>query len=141
MQNIVLDNGHVVSVFDDIKSELNIERFNEFQNYLIQDVGIGSTIADVDKHFSRFDMFLKDQKLGDLAKERENLHYNLFAMLNKINHKSMCFGVLISAIDGEVQGYSEHEIKQNIKKLSDWGLTQGEVEKTLESVKKKLMMI
>ena len=129
-----------VKIFDSIKSEgFTIDKWNEFQSYLVQDIGIGSTMQDVNSHHAKLDHFLANNNLKEAAKERENMQYNFFAMLNKINFKSLCFGILIDSVNDEkVTDYSEGAIKKRIDYLASKGLTNDHVSGILEEVKKKL---
>ena len=141
MQTIKLEKG-TVTLYESIKNErgFTIGRFNEFQNYLLQDIGIGNDMAAIDNHFAKLDEFIKNENYADAMRERQNLHYNFFSAFNKINYKSLCFACLVHSIDGEViEDFSESHLLQIIGRLDRMGLTQGLVEAMLDDVKKKLI--
>jgi len=133
----LLKQGEVV-LFDSIK-ELNIERHHELQKLIIRDAGIGSDMDAVAGHFSTFHSLLVNQKHNEALKEAQNLHNNIFYMIEKINIKSFSFMCMVHAINGkEYNDFSEEGVKQVLKKLSDSGLKQSEVEDILQDVKKNL---
>lgn len=120
--------------------EIPINRYKDFQKYLVQDAGIGSTMDDVDRHFKNFDSFLQSGKLDEAIKERYNLHYNLYLMLNRIDIKSLAFGCLVHSIDGEeIADYSENSLNDITERIGSIGLNRGELEDILSDLKKKLI--
>lgn len=129
---------NVINVYESIK-ELPIERHHEFQKLVLQDLGIGSDLDAVAKHFSVFHNLLVNNKSGDALMEAKNLHNAFFYILEGINIKSFCFVVMVESINGEkFNDLSESGIKKHIKKISQSGLTQGMVDDVVEDLKKKL---
>jgi hypothetical protein len=115
--------------------ELPIDLFTEFQKYVIQDVGIGTKIADVEKHYHNLDSFIAKGMIEEAA------HYGLILAINRISIQHCSFAVLVSAVNNRpVKDYSESNLKNVIKKMSDMGLTQEHVEDILETVKKNLIL-
>lgn len=136
MTTIELPSGARLKLYATIK-EMPVSLFNLMQGYLLQDSGIGSTMEDVDKHFQQLDALLSAGKLEEAVTERENLHYNLYAMFEGISFQSLAFGCFIYSIDKEViDDYSEDNIKLLLDDLSAKGLTIGMVEEQLEQLKK-----
>lgn len=126
-------------IFEAIR-EFPIDRFKDFQKYLVQDSGIGSTMSDVDSHYRNFDMFLSAGKLSECIQERHNLHYNLYFMLNRIDVKSVCFACLICSInDKEMNDFSETNLHAVSDEIGRMGFSRGELEDILSEVKKKLI--
>jgi hypothetical protein len=75
-----------VALYESIK-EMPIDLFSTFQKYLVQDLGIGSDISDVAKHFGTLYKYLGNGMTEEAATEAYNLYHNLFLMLNKISIK------------------------------------------------------
>lgn len=138
MQEVITDKGRF-RVCDSIK-ELPIDRFTEFQKYLIQDAGIGSTIEDVYKHSEKLDAFIQTDKIAEAITERINQHYNFFMMLNKINITHLSFAVFVESIDGnDITDYSQTGLQDVCARLGKVRLRRGQLESILEDIKKKLI--
>lgn len=128
-----------ISLYTSIK-ELPIETSKKFQHYLLQDVGIGNTIHDVDEHLSRLMEFLKADKKDDAVEEAKNLRYNLFTMLSQWHFKSLSFACLVREYNGKgVEDYSPEGLNKLIDELSAAGLSESMVEDTIDEVKKNLI--
>jgi len=127
-------------ISDSIK-ELPIHRFSEFQKYLLQDSGIGSTIEEVYKHSEKLDIFLAANKVQEAINERANQHFNFFYMLNQISITHLTFAVFVDAIDDQpVTDHSESNLRQVCDRLGRVnGLQRQELETILEDIKKKLI--
>lgn len=124
----------------DSPKELTIDRYTEFQKYIIQDSGIGSTIEDVYKHFNKIDAFLSVDKIAEAITERTNQHFNFYMMLNSISITDRSFALLVESIDGIlISDYSEHGLKSIGDKLAKLRLRRSKMEEILEEVKKKLI--
>lgn len=120
--------------------ELPIHRYSEFQKYLLQDSGIGSTIEDVYRHFEKTDIFIAAGKMHEAAQERMNQHYNFYMMLNKISITDCAFCCLVDEVDGiKVTDYSESNLKAIGKLIGESGLQRGELDSILTEVKKNLI--
>jgi hypothetical protein len=120
--------------------ELPIELFTLFNSYVIQSLGIGTTIADINTRFSNLDSFLSAGKVQEALQERTNMHMGLFYGLEKINIEHICFACLVHSINGkEIEDYSEEGLRRTLKRLSKMGLTNQLVRVYLEEVKKNLI--
>lgn len=140
MRTVELNYGNKFTIRESSK-ELPANRFTDFQKYVIQDVGIGSDMPSVDKHFRNLDTFISAGKVEEAATERYNLHYNLFLAINSISIRHISFGVLIDSInDKPLRDYSEKSLLELLKKLGRWGLKEEQVADILESVKKNLIL-
>jgi hypothetical protein len=138
MRTITTPKGSL-QILESIK-ELPIDRYSEFQKYLLQDAGIGSDIEAVYKHFEKIDIFLASDKIQDAINERTNQHFNFFFMLNKINITHLSFAVLVYAIDNQpITDYSETNLLLVCKRLGELGITHEQLTSVLEEVKKKLI--
>lgn len=131
--------GGKISLYETVK-EFPIHLFAEFQKYLVQDAGIGSTMDDVTRHYSNMYRLLGASMVQEAATECYNLYQNLYMALNKINIQHICFACFVHSIHGEeLLDYSETNLKATAARLGKMGLTQGHVEDVLEDFKKKIM--
>jgi hypothetical protein len=130
---IIKHKGKEITFYSSIK-EMPIERYIILQTYLMQESGIGSTMADVENHFRGIDTFLSSEKIQEAITERQNLHMNIYAALNGINFKSLSFACMIGSIDKQEIGCMEYDLKEAIKKLK--GISVGEIEEILTDLKK-----
>lgn len=139
MKSIEISSKCSIKVYSSIK-ELPIELSKKFNAYLLQDAGIGNTIADVDDHLARLMVFVQSDKKNEAIEEAKNLRYNLFSMVSNWNYKSIAFGCLVYSINDEVViDHSSEGIGKLIEHLSTKGLTVGMLEETLTEVKKNLI--
>lgn len=140
MRKVDLPKGGFILINESSK-ELPINRFTDFQKYLIQDAGIGSTMGDVERHFGTLDQLLSVGKVEEAARERYNLHFNLHLALNRISIRHLSFLTLVAAIDdNELIDYSEKNLLALSDDLGARGLTEELVVDILESVKKNSIL-
>jgi hypothetical protein len=140
MRTVNLGSGNSFEIHESQK-QLPINRYTDFQKYLLQDSGIGSTIADIDKHFKLLDTFLGAGSLEDAMRERHNLHIGLYLQINKINIEHISFACLIHSINGKrLEDFSETHLIQVCRELGEMGLTQEHVGDILENVKKNSIL-
>lgn len=140
MRIVNLQGGKQFTIRQSIK-ELPTNRFTDFQKYLIQAAGIGSSMSDVDHHFKTLDEFLRLGKLEEAQRERYNLHFNLYLAINKISIRHICFGVLIDSVNGTtITDYSEDNLTKLVDDLGVMGLTEEMVSDILETVKKNSIL-
>lgn len=133
--------GGTIRYYENEK-ELPIHRYVDFQKYLAQDMGFGSTMSDVDKHFRMMDRNMVAGKYNEAKQIRDNLHMNLYMMFEKINILSLSLGCLIHSINNEViYDTTEANLLRMSERLGKMGMTQKEVEKITTEVKKKLTVI
>lgn len=139
MKTIKLSGG-TIKIYEDIK-EMPIQRYKDFQKYLLQDSGIGSTMADVDRHFRMLDRFLSAGKLNEAKQERDNLHMNFFMVLEKINILDISFVCLIHSINNEIlYDTTEENLRRISERLGKMGMTKGQLEDITNEVKKKSIL-
>lgn len=120
--------------------ELPCSLFSEFQCYLIQDLGIGSTLEDLNTRFQTLDSLLSAGKIQEAISERYNQHIGLFLALEKFTPSHLSFGCLVYSVNGEeVKDHSEDGLKRLVKRLSGMGLTNELVKDYLNDVKKNLI--
>lgn len=138
MRSIPTNKG-VFTVWEDPK-ELPIDRFADFQKYAVQDVGIGSQMSDVDRHFSLLDSFLAAGKYDEARRERQNLHFNLFLAISEIQITDLTFACFVQSINAEpIFDYSEAGLQHTCKLLAEIELNRGQLEEVLADIKKKLI--
>ncbi len=129
-------NGKEVEVYGSIK-ELPIAISKRFHHYLLQDVGIGTSIESIDDHLNRLRIFQDSDKKAEATEELSNLRYSLFSMLSEIDFRSLSFACLIHAVDGKV--VSDHTPEGLSKLIEELNPTGLEVEEHLQEVKKNLI--
>lgn len=130
--------------------ELPINRYADFQKYLVQAAGLGSDMTMVEEHFSRFFRLQAGAFYEDATREAFNLYQNIHIMLNKIDIESVAFGCLIDSIthftgskkleDATVEkitDYSEDGLVTLANRLGEYGLTKEMVSEIVSNVKKK----
>lgn len=139
MREVELPGGKI-KIRETIK-ELPIDRFTDFQKYLVQDSGIGSDMLSVEKHFGMWDRLASAGKIDEAMRERHNLHMNIYLAINRINIQHISFVCLVDSVNGVgVDDYSESAMHDLSKKLGKMGLTQQHVSDILESVKKNSIL-
>jgi hypothetical protein len=132
------DNQHTLTFFKSI-NELPIKRFQLIQRYALIDSGIGSTLNDVIRHFSRLDQFIEVKDYESIVAERENLLMNYQFMLTNQYIKSYVFASLIKSIDGVNVDITDDNIDDYVQMLENSDLTISQVEDITDSQKKSLM--
>jgi hypothetical protein len=129
-----------VTFYSGIK-DMPVKKYDQMQSLLLQDFGIGSTMADVDKHFRNLDSFLQSGNIEDANIERQNLQLAFYSAIEKINYKSLAFACLIHSInDIQIKDTSDEGIQQIIERLSNEGLEVKIVEEMLNELKKNCIM-
>lgn len=127
MNDITIRKGlrkHTISLYDSIEN-LPITLFSKVQKYQLMEQGIGSTIADFDKHFEMIIEFLKHDKKDKAIKELSNIRHLFWHSLNEVNPSHLAFCCFVHSINGkEITDYSENSLIKTKQKLSDIGLTQ-----------------
>lgn len=124
-------------IYDSIK-ELTIERDHEFRKLLLQDLGVGSDMGAITKHFGALHAYLSNGKIPESLQEAKNLHNTFYYIIQGINIKSYCFAALVYEIGGKkVTDFSSEGIKETLNKIS--GMNIGQVEDILFDVKKNLI--
>lgn len=136
MKSIKIGNKKV-EVYGSIK-ELPFERYRKMEMYLLQDVGIGSTLADIDKRLSNIMMFAEADKVTEVKDEVVNLRLSMFSTLASLDYKCLSFACMIKSIDGiDHDDLSSEGLNEVVMTLSSAQV--DELEKHWEEVKKKLM--
>lgn len=139
MTEVKINDKTTITLYSSIK-ELPIEISKKFNNYLLQDAGIGNTIESVDDHLARLMVFVSEGKKEELLEEVKNLRYNLFSMISEWDYESLSFGCLVKSVNGDpVADYSSEGIIALMARLSDEGLNNEKVQSVIDEVKKNLI--
>lgn len=139
MTEVKINDKTTIALYSSIK-ELPIELSKKFNNYLLQDAGIGNTIEDVDDHLGRLYAFVNGDKKIEAIEELKNLRFNLFSMISQWDYECLSFGCLIKTVNNDpVTDYSSEGIVILMAKLSDEGLTGEMVQSVIDDVKKNLI--
>jgi hypothetical protein len=141
MDKVVINVGGEQKTLTFFKSinELPIKRFQLVQRYCLIDSGIGSTLNDVIRHFSRLDQFIEVKDYDSIVAERENMLMSYQFMLTDQYIKSYVFASLIKSIDGVAINITDDNIDDYVQMLENSDLTISQVEDITESQKKSLM--
>lgn len=138
MKSIKVDNS-TITLYASIR-ELPVAISKKFSSYLLQDLGIGNSVEDMDNHLSKIMSFIQNDKKEDAMEEAKNLRYNLFSMLSEWDYKSLSFACLIFSVNGERRSdYTLEGLNNLLDELSEIGLTNDHVYPVLEEVKKNLI--
>jgi hypothetical protein len=144
MREIVINRGlkkllrkTKVVLHDDI-DQLLIDRFNKINKFWMLHDNLGSSFIDIDNtHIAKL-ILIADNK-EKIIKELENLRILIFNIINEINPSHMAFACMVHSIDDkEVTDFSDEGIKRTLKRLSDVGLTEGELKKKMSEVREKI---
>lgn len=140
MKTVNLKHGNSFRIHETQK-QLPINRYTDFQKYVLQDAGIGSTLADIDRHFQMLHSFLGAGKVEEAARESHNMHINLYLAINKISTKNISFACLIESInDKPITDFSESNLIQVCNALGEMGLTDEMLSDLLGDLKKNLIL-
>lgn len=131
--------------------ELPINRYADFQKYLIQASGIGSDWGHVESHFNNFFRLQGGGLYEEATREAYNLYSNFHLMINKIDVDACAFNCLVDSIthypthhDPKVEkitDYSEQGLIDLARRLGEYGLTKQMVLDILSDVKKKSIQV
>ena len=141
MKTIILKDKkgeHTVTLYESVE-QLPGRRYNTFNRWSLLSAGIGSTIADIDRHNSRLDMFLQAGRTDQALQERMQLQNAYHLAIKEINPRHLSFACLVADIDGkECNDLSQEGLQKVCDVLSDFNLANGELERILSDIKKKL---
>ena len=130
-----------ITVYNTIE-ELPIKRYINLQKYSLLDSCVGSTFADVTKHFEKIDYFLEHKKINDAKRERENQHLGMYLQVEKMSTKMLSFACLVKNVNGvECIDLTEDGLQKTSERLQETELTIGKINELLIGVKKKLIGI
>jgi hypothetical protein len=125
-----------IKLYQDI-DETPIDQYNFFNEYCLMDVQIGNTMADVDKRHTNLATLIAKKKTEEALQTLNNLYQTYWSAINKINHKSLCFGCMIHSVDGkEITDYSTESLHILLDYLAKKGLKMKHVKEEVDNLKK-----
>lgn len=128
--------SHEVEMYDGIE-ELPVVRFHRYNKMLLVDAGIGSGIADFDRHVQKAVLYVQGNEPEKAATELENLRQNVYFIQQGLSPQNLAFAALVAAVDGEpCNDLSDAGLARVVEALSD--AKQSELAARLEAVKKKM---
>ena len=128
--------GKTIEVYDDIEN-LPVTRFHKYNKMLLVDAGIGSDIADFDKHISRISAFLAKNDNKQAITELENIRQNVYFIQSGVSPRNLAFAVLVKSIDGKpCDDLSDEGLKKIVDMFAD--VPYKDLAASIEAVKKKI---
>ena len=125
-----------VEIYDAIE-DLPMQRFHKYNKMLLVDAGIGSDLADFDRHIEKAMLYAKGKTPELAAVELENMRQNVYFIQSGISPRCLAFAVLVKSIDGKEQNDLSDDALQNIVNMfSDVPIK--EITANIEAVKKKI---
>lgn len=127
-----------VQFYSSIK-ELPIDLSKKMQGYLLQHIGIGSTVSDIDDHLERLTTLIKSEtdRKTEITQELKNMRYAMFSAVSEISYDAPAFACLVHSINGKkIEDYSLDGLNKITSYLSKKGLTVELVSDILQEVKK-----
>lgn len=127
--------GKTIEVYDDIEN-LPVTRFHKYNKMLLVDAGIGSDIADFDRHISRIAAFLAKNDNKQAITELENIRQNVYFIQSGVSPRNLAFAVLVKSIDGKpCDDLSDEGLKKIVDMFAD--VPYKDLAASIEAVKKK----
>lgn len=120
--------------------EMPSGRFQQFQKYLFEMWGVGSTMADVDQRLANAFQLLD---AGDKVKGRQelmNLRMTANYIINKLSIDQYAFSILIAEFNGRaLTDYSESALSELVKEFKD-KIPHITIQEIVDDVKKNLKL-
>ena len=117
---------HKVELYDAI-DELPMARFHKYNKMLLIDSGIGSDMADVDRHLERVVLFINNKDLAAAQAELDNLRQNVYFIQENVSPKCLAFAVLVAKIDGkETNDLSDDGLKKTAAIINNLSVNEFE---------------
>ena len=127
---------HRVEMYDAI-DELPIVRFHKYNKMLLVDAGIGSDLADFDRHIEKAMRFAASKTPQDAVQELQNLRQCVYFIQTGLSPKHLAFAALVRSIDGmPCDDVSDDALRKVVEMLSD--APHKDVVSGLEAGKKKI---
>lgn len=128
--------GTTVKYYNGSAKEMPSGRFKDFQRYLFEDWGIGTTAKDADNKLAHMLAYIGGGDPDKARQELINLRMTGHYIMQRISIKSYAFAILIADINGIAQtDYSEAGLANTVKLIED-NLSQQQLEQLLADVKK-----
>jgi hypothetical protein len=127
--------GKEIELYDNIE-DLPMRRFHKYNKYLLVDSGVGSGIADFDRHIEKAVRFIS-KKPEQAITELNNLRQSVYLALNEVSPRMLSFAALVKSIDGkECDDLSDDGLKAVADELKE--VTVAEFSSKMEEAKKKI---
>lgn len=127
---------HSVEIYDAI-DELPMTRFHKYNKMLLVDSGIGSDLADFDRHIERAMIYCRSKNPELASTELDNLRQNVYFIQMGISPRHLAFAVLIKSIDGKsCDDLSDEGLQKIVDTFADVAIK--DITATIEAVKKKI---
>jgi hypothetical protein len=127
---------HAVEVYDDIET-LPIVRFHKYNKMLLVDAGIGSDMADFDRHIERAMRYATSKTPDQTVKELNNLRQSVYMIQTELSPRHLAFAALVKAIDGKPRDdISDDGLRETAAMLNDAPIK--DMTTSIEAVKKKI---
>lgn len=137
MRLITTQNGTKIKIFSSAK-ELTIDRYTELQKQIIISATIGDDAQSAISSVEKLKDFIEDGKYEDSVIQCKNLLQSLKFATYRQSCTSAAFAVLVAEIDGvAATDITTDGLLFTIEKLKESGITQGELEESVEELKKK----
>lgn len=129
-------NKHNVVLYDSI-DELPMLRFHKYNKMLLVDAGVGSDLADFDKHIEKAIRYAHSKTPQLAAVELENMRQNIYFIQSEVSPRYLSFAVLVKSIGGNPCNDLSYDGLQKIVDLFA-DVPNAELTAHLEAVKKKI---
>ena len=131
-------NRHEIKIYDSVE-ELPINRFQDFNRWLMLDAGIGSDAESINLRLGNIAKLLNLEEKNEALKEVANLSQSMAFVMSKLSPEFNAFICLCDSINGKkVNDLSDEGIKGYIEILSRTKVPIWKVREWLEEAKKKL---
>lgn len=130
---------HTASFHTSIKT-LPINQYQLVQKYSLIDLGVGSSLHDVNRHLTKLDQFLSSNQLEDALVERQNLQINFSFMLSgQVVPLYITCAMLDKFDDKKVVLETEDDLDYYYDLMANSSLTYGVISEIAESQKKSIV--
>lgn len=125
-----------VELYDAIE-ELPMRRFHKYNKMLLVDSGIGSDMADFDRHIEKIIAYCKSKNPELAAVELDNMRQNVYYIQTGLSPRHMAFAVLVKSIDGKpCEDISDEGLQKTVAMFADVPIV--EIAAQNGTVKKKI---
>lgn len=135
MKTVVI-NGMNVELYDSIE-DLPISRFHKYNKMLLVDSGVGSDLADFDRHIEKAIRYAASPTPNLAIAELQNLRQNVYFVQSEVSPRYLAFAVLVKSVNGTpCNDLSDDGLQKTINLFSD--VPHSELTAQLDAVKKKI---
>lgn len=128
--------GMSVEIYDAIE-ELPILRFHKYNKMLLVDAGVGSDLADFDRHIEKAIRYAGSTTPNLAVTELQNLRQNVYFIQSEVSPRYLAFAVLVKSINGTpCNDLSDDGLQKTLNLFSN--VPHSEITAQLDAVKKKI---